>query len=119
MLSLRALALASNVCFLIFGLLHAHFDITQLIGMPEIILNAILLPVNAKRLGEILRLTKQIEQATVESPVSEWLLPHMHLKKHKAGEVLLRKGDKPTRFSTWRRDASSSRKSTSTSRPVS
>ena len=94
MVSLRVLALASNVLFLIFGLLHAHFDIMELIGMPENILNAILLPVNAKRLSEILRLTKQIEQATVESPISEWLLPHMHLRKHKAGEVLFRKGDK-------------------------
>ena len=93
MVSLRVLALASNVLFLIFGLLHAHFDIMELIGMPENILNAILLPVNAKRLSEILRLTKQIEQATVESPISEWLLPHMHLKKYNAGEVLFRKGD--------------------------
>lgn len=94
MVSLRVLSLASNVLFLSFGLLHAQFDIMQLIGMPENILNAILLPVNAKRLSEILRLTKQIEKATVESPISEWLLPHMHLKKHKAGDVLFRKGDK-------------------------
>jgi CRP/FNR family transcriptional regulator, cyclic AMP receptor protein len=94
MLSLRMLALASNVLFLMFGLLHAHFDLTQLIGMPEIILNAILLPINIKRLSEILRLTKQIEQATVASPVSDWLLPHMHLKKYRAGTVLFKKGDK-------------------------
>ncbi len=94
MVSLRVLALVSNVLFLIFGLLHAHFDIMEMVGMPENILNAILLPVNAKRLSEILRLTKQIEQATVESPISEWLLPHMHLEKHKAGDVLFRKGDK-------------------------
>lgn len=94
MVSLRVLSLASNVLFIIFGLLHAHFDIAELIVMPDFLLNIILLPVNAKRLSEILRLTKQIEQATVESPVSEWLLPHMHLKKHKAGEVLFRKGDR-------------------------
>jgi len=93
MVSLRVLALASNVLFILFGLLHAHLDITQLLVMPEFLLNSILLPVNAKRLAEILRLTKQIEQATVESPVSEWLLPHMYLSKHKAGDVLFRKGD--------------------------
>lgn len=79
--------------FIIFGLLHAHFDLIELVGMPEFLLNAILLPVNAKRLVEILRLTKQIEQATVESPISEWLLPHMYLSAHKAGEILFRKGD--------------------------
>src|SRR5690242_5270081 len=71
MVSLRVLALASNTLFLIFGILHVHFDVTELIGMPEVILNAILLPINIKRLNEILRLTKQIEQATVASPVSE------------------------------------------------
>jgi hypothetical protein len=94
MVSLRVLSLASNVLFIIFGLLHAQFDIPELIGMPDFLLNIILLPVNAKRLSEILRLTKQIQQATVASPVSEWLLPHMHLKKHTAGEVLFRKGDR-------------------------
>jgi hypothetical protein len=93
MVPLRVLALASSVLLLLFSVLHTHFDIAELILLPEFILNAILLPINAKRLAEIIRLTKQIEQATVESPVTEWLLPHMHLRKHKAGEVLFRKGD--------------------------
>ena len=93
MVPLRVLALASNVLFLIFCVLQTHLDITQLIVLPEFLLNLILLPINAKRLVEIIRLTKQIEQATVESPVTEWLLPHMHLCKHKASEVLFRKGD--------------------------
>lgn len=93
MVPLRVLALVSSVIFLIFSVLHTHFDITELIVLPEFILNLILLPINLKRLGDINRLTKQVEQATVESPVSEGLLPHMHLRKHKAGEVLFRKGD--------------------------
>ena len=93
MVPLRVLALASSVLTLIFSVLHTHLDITELIVMPEFFLNLILLPINAKRLVEINRLTKQIEQATVESPVTEWMLPHMHLRKHKAGEILFRKGD--------------------------
>jgi len=93
MVPLRVLALASSGLLLIFSVLHTHFDITELIMLPEFILNSILLPINAKRLIEIIRLTKQIEEATVDSPVTEWLLPHMHLRKHKAGEVLFRKGD--------------------------
>ena len=93
MIHLRVLAVASNVIFIIFSVLHVHFDIAKLLSAPEFLLNAILLPINSKRLSEIIRLTKQIEQATVESPVSEWLLPHMYLRKHKAGEVLFRKGD--------------------------
>lgn len=93
MISLRVLALASNVLFLIFSPLQTDYELTQLIVLPTFLVNVILLPINAKRLVEIIRLTKQIEQATVESPVTEWLLPHMHLRKHKAGEVLFRKGD--------------------------
>ena len=93
MISLRVLALASNVLYLIYSPLHTDFEMTQLIVMPTFLVNLILLPINAKRLIEIIRLTKQDEQATVESPVTEWLLPHMHLRKHKAGEVLFRKGD--------------------------
>ena len=93
MISLRVLALASNPLYLIFCVLDKDYDIAQLIVLPTFLVNFILLPINAKRLLDILRLTKQIEQATVESPVTEWLLPHMHLRKHKAGEVLFRKGD--------------------------
>jgi hypothetical protein len=93
MISLRVLALASNVLYLIYSPLHTDYQLTHLIVMPTFLVNLILLPINAKRLVEIIRMTKQIEQATVESPVSEWLLPHMHLRKHKAGEVLFRKGD--------------------------
>ena len=62
--------------------------------LPEFLLNTILLPINARRLVEILRLTKEIEKVTEKSPVSEWLLPHMHMHKHHAGHVLFREGDK-------------------------
>jgi hypothetical protein len=93
MVPLRVLALASSALLLTFSVLHTHFEVSKFIMLPEFILNVILLPINAKRLVEIIRLTKQIEQATVESPVSEWLLPHMRLRMHKAGEVLFRKGD--------------------------
>lgn len=93
MVPLRVLALVSNVLFLTYGLWHTQFDLSKLLALPEFLLNLILLPMNAKRLLEILRLTKQIEQATQASPASEWLLPHMHLHKHKAGHVLFHKGD--------------------------
>lgn len=94
MVPLRVLALVSNVLFLTYGAWHTGFTVSQMLLLPEFLLNLILLPLNAKRLIDILRLTKQIERATQESPVSEWLLPHMHLSKHKAGDVLFRKGDK-------------------------
>lgn len=94
MVPLRVLSLCSNVALIVYSVFHLKFDFSQLIVQPEFLLNTILLPMNAKRLVEILRLTRQIEQATERSPVSEWLLPHMHLHKHKAGHVLFRQGDK-------------------------
>jgi CRP-like cAMP-binding protein len=93
MVPLRVLSLCSNVALIIFALFHLHFDWARLAVLPEFLLNVILLPINAKRLVEILRLTKQIEAVTERSPVSEWLLPHMHLHKHHAGHVLFRQGD--------------------------
>lgn len=93
MVPLRLLALASNVLFLTYAVLYAHFSIGKLVTMPEFLLNLILLPMNARRLLEIRRLTRQIEHASVDSPVSEWLLPQMHLHKYPAGHTLFRKGD--------------------------
>lgn len=85
MLPLRVLALASNVCFIGYGLAAGV--------LPSVIINAVLLPVNAKRLWEIRKLSREIARATGDSPVEEWLLPHMHRRNFKQGEVLFRKGD--------------------------
>lgn len=86
MVSLRILALASNVCFIAYGFVESL--------LPSIVLNAALLPVNARRLWEIRKLSHAIASATQESPVSQWLLPHMNRRQLKAGEVLFRKGDR-------------------------
>ncbi len=85
MLPLRVLALVSNVCFIGYGFLESL--------LPGLILNSVLLPVNAQRVWEIRRLSKEITRATQDSPISQWLLPHMRRGTFKAGEVLFRKGD--------------------------
>ncbi len=85
MLSLRIIAIASNVFFIAYGIVHW--------ALPELVLHTVLLPLNARRMWEIQRLTKEIARATQESPVSQWLLPHMTRRKFTAGEVLFRKGD--------------------------
>ena len=85
MLPLRVLAMVSNFCFIGYGFAAGV--------LPSIILNAVLLPINAKHLWEIKKLSKKISSATQESPVSEWLLPHMKRRSFKQGEVLFRKGD--------------------------
>src|SRR5438552_16972901 len=85
MLPLRILALVANVAFIGYG-----WSISAWFG---VILNCVLLPVNVRRLWEIRKLSKHISRASQESPVSEWLLPHMHRRSFKSGEVLFRKGE--------------------------
>jgi CRP/FNR family transcriptional regulator, cyclic AMP receptor protein len=85
MMPLRALALASNVFFIAYGYVHG--------SLPELLLHSVLLPLNARRLWEIRKLTDEIARATQDSPISQWLLPHMTRRAFKAGEVLFRKDD--------------------------
>ncbi len=85
MLPLRAFAIGSNVFFVIYGYVESIW--------PALILHTILFPLNTKRLLDIRRLTAEIRKATELSPASQWLLPHMHRRTFKAGEVLFRKGD--------------------------
>ena len=85
MLPLRVLSLISNVCFIGYGVIEWQ--------IPSMVLNGALLPVNARRLWEIRKLTREIARATVESPISEWLLPHMRRVRFAKGDILFRKGD--------------------------
>lgn len=85
MLRLRELALASNVFFIAWGYVEWVW--------PTLALNSIIVPLNAWHIWEIRKLTKEITRTTEDSPVSQWLLPHMRRRSFKAGEVLFRKGD--------------------------
>ena len=85
MLPLRALAVASNVFFIAYGYVQS--------SLPELVLHSVLLPLNASRLWEIRKLTEEIARATQDSPVSQWLLPHMTRRAFKAGDIVFRKGD--------------------------
>jgi CRP/FNR family transcriptional regulator, cyclic AMP receptor protein len=85
MLRLRTLALASNVFFIAWGYVEWVW--------PTLALNSVILPLNAWRIWEIRKLSKEIARATQDSPVSQWLLPHMHRRSFKAGEILFRRGD--------------------------
>ena len=85
MLKLRALALASNVFFLAWGYVEWLW--------PTLAINSVILPLNAWHIWDIRRLTREISRATEDSPVTQWLLPHMRRRSFKAGEVLFRRGD--------------------------
>ena len=90
MVMLRTLSLAGSVCFITYGLVEWQ--------LPSIALNIFLIPLNAMRLLEIRRLSRDIKRATPMSPVSQWLLPHMRRRAFRAGEVLFRKGDAADRI---------------------
>jgi hypothetical protein len=90
MVPLRTLAIVGNVCFVAYGLVESL--------LPSLALNLVLLPLNAARLWEIEKLSKEIARATQGSPVSQWLLPHMRHRSFKAGEILFRRGEAADRL---------------------
>lgn len=85
MQALRQLAIASNVAFIIFGVLESQ--------LPTIVSAGLLLPLNGWRLFQIKRLVSDIENAKADTPIAEWLLPHMTARRWVAGEVLFKQGD--------------------------
>jgi CRP/FNR family transcriptional regulator, cyclic AMP receptor protein len=86
MVPLRTVAICSNVLFASYGA-FAHI-------YPVLILHTVLLPVNAVRLYQILDLIKRVRAAELSELSVEILLPLMSKRKLKAGEVLVRKGEK-------------------------
>ena len=99
MLPLRVLAIGANVAFIGFALsLLANPANDPKAPLPGLLLNAILLPINARRIWEIRKLTGEIVRASHDAPISAWLLPHMQRRRFKAGDVLFRKGDRADRL---------------------
>lgn len=85
MVPLRVLAVAANSFFIVHASLqHDWVNATLQIA---------LLSVNAYRLWDLGRLLKALERVNVDTPLTEWLLPHMKKKSFAAGTRLFRKGD--------------------------
>ena len=88
MLPLRLAALAACACLVTYGALAQ--------ALPTLLLYALLIPINLKKTLEMRHLVKAIEGAKADTPVSEWLLPHMHRRTVPAGTLLWSKGDAAT-----------------------
>lgn len=59
-----------------------------------VVLYLILFPVNCVRLAEIMRVTRQVEEAVQHKDLSGvWLKPYMKAKRFPAGTVIFRRGD--------------------------
>src|SRR5512139_4062573 len=88
MMPLRVVALASSVFFLAYGWIEA--------ALPTLVLNIGMILINSKKAWEIRSLVRAIEQAKSDTPIAEWLLPHMTRRQAKAGQTLWKKGDVAT-----------------------
>lgn len=90
MVPLRAVGIAANVAFISYGILFG--------SLPTVVLHAILLPLNAYRLIEMLRLVRQVEAATAGDLSMDWIKPFMHERAIATGETLFHKGDPADRM---------------------
>jgi CRP/FNR family cyclic AMP-dependent transcriptional regulator len=85
MVPLRIIGICSNCMFIIYGSLGGLY--------PVLILHLILLPLNALRVREMLRLTRQVQAAGAGDLNMEWLKPFTSTHRTKSGDVLFHKGD--------------------------
>jgi CRP/FNR family transcriptional regulator, cyclic AMP receptor protein len=86
MLPLRLAALVASFFFFAYGALKGAW--------PTLLLYAILIPINIKKALHVYQLVKAIERAKADTPVADWLLPHMTQRRIPAGTVLWHKGDR-------------------------
>jgi CRP/FNR family transcriptional regulator, cyclic AMP receptor protein len=84
MVPLRVLALVSNVLFCLYGYLYNR--------PPVLILHLVLFPVNLYRLIQFQRLVRELQVVHPSDLSIESWLPHMTLRRMRAGETLIRQG---------------------------
>jgi hypothetical protein len=90
MVPLRILGIASNLAFIAYGMLQP--------AVPILVLHCVLLPLNAFRLHQMLRLTRQVAAASRSDLNLDWLMPFGTRRRVRAGEVLFRKGEASDRM---------------------
>ncbi len=85
MIPLRAMGVATNCLMLTYG---------TLMGLaPTILVNGVLLPLNAVRLVQMMRLVRKVRRAASSDLSMDWLKPFMTRRAVEAGEVLFAKGE--------------------------
>src|SRR5947209_9217703 len=86
MIPLRVAAIGSNVAFIIYAAALGPL-------YPILVLHSILLPINVWRTMEMLRLIQRVKRAAKGELSAAWLKPFMREARHRAGEVLFRRGE--------------------------
>ena len=85
---LRVAAIVANGLAMAYSFMHGTY--------PTFALNAILLPLNAWRLHEMLKLIRDIGTAAHGDMNADWLLPYMRPQSFRAGDVMMRRGETAT-----------------------
>jgi CRP/FNR family transcriptional regulator, cyclic AMP receptor protein len=85
MMTLRAVAICSNLAFVIYGVAANVY--------PVLLLHLILLPLNALHLIKMVWLLRRAKLAAATDLSPHWLQPFMRTKRIKAGETLFAKGE--------------------------
>jgi hypothetical protein len=85
MIPLRILAIISNAVFIVYGATGGVY--------PVLVLHAILLPLNAYRLRQMVLLVRSIRSAHIGDMQTEWLKPFMARRRHKMGDLLFRRDE--------------------------
>ncbi len=85
MVSLRAVAIGSNLAFVGYGLGAGIY--------PVLMLHIILLPLNVMLLVRMMVLLRKAKHAAATDLSPNWLQPFMRAQRFKAGETIFRKGD--------------------------
>ena len=88
MVHLRVAGIAANIAFVAYGALGSVH--------PVLLLHLVLLPLNAWRLQQLLRLTREIREASAHGLSVDWLKPYTRCKSVRTGQTLFRRGDAAT-----------------------
>jgi hypothetical protein len=85
---LRAAAIIANVLAMAYSYSHGTY--------PTLVLNALLLPLNAWRLHQMIRLIRDIDTALETDMNAEWLLKYMRPRRYQAGDIMMERGEYAT-----------------------
>jgi Cyclic nucleotide-binding domain len=85
MVPLRIVSMLCNSCFIIYGYFATVY--------PTLVLNLVLLPLNAARLYQMLQLVNNTERAVNDDFSIDWLRPYMTRRQCRKGDILFHKDD--------------------------
>jgi CRP/FNR family cyclic AMP-dependent transcriptional regulator len=90
MIPLRWLAVASNLGFIVYGVMQP--------APLMVALHAVLLPVNLWRVWQMIGLTRRVAATADAQQMEVWLRPYMRSKRYKPGSMVFAAGDTADRL---------------------